>query len=70
MALEAALILAPRGRQLDALHLWSEENGAADDLSRVAQGVAVSSFLDRVPRLSPVWDSKSDWYILGHVVEE
>ena len=70
MALEAALILAPRGRRLDVLHMWSEDHGAADDLSRVAQGVAVPTFLDRVLRLSPVWDSKFDWYILGHVEEE
>ena len=67
MALEAPLILAPRGRQSDALHVWSEDNGAADDLSRVAQEISTPRFLDKVPRQSPRWDSRADWYILGHV---
>ena len=65
IALEAALILAPTGRQLEALHLWSEDNGVADDLSRVAQGVPIPWFLESIHRARPVWDSPSDWHSLG-----
>eukprot|EP00972_Heterocapsa_arctica_P107256 15800043-Heterocapsa_arctica.AAC.1 len=34
IAREAALILAPLGRELASMHIWSEENGLADALSR------------------------------------
>ena len=34
MMMEAALVFAPYGRTLEAMHVWSEENTWADELSR------------------------------------
>ena len=34
--MELALLMAPRGSTLEAIHVWSEENLLADTLSRMA----------------------------------
>jgi len=37
--MEMALIFAPQGSTIEALHIWSEENALADALSRLGQGL-------------------------------
>eukprot|EP00972_Heterocapsa_arctica_P008731 1280339-Heterocapsa_arctica.AAC.1 len=46
IAREAALILAPLGRELASMHIWSEEYGLADALSRVPAGAPVPLVLE------------------------
>ena len=38
ICMEIALLFAPNGAELEAVHLWSEVNDVADDLSRLAEG--------------------------------
>jgi hypothetical protein len=38
MCMEVALVFAPRGAELEAVHLWSEHNDVADALSRRREG--------------------------------
>jgi len=54
--MEMALLMAPRGSTLDAIHIWSEENYLADLLSRRSSNdEALPLLLAKVPR-SPIRD--------------
>ena len=61
ITMELALWIAPRGLSLESLHIWGEENAAADDLSRLSQGVALPPCLvgvaeeELLPRAAVVW---------------
>ena len=49
--MELALLVAPRGATLEAMHVWSEENRLADFLSRIADDSAtLPEILAKVPR--------------------
>jgi hypothetical protein len=49
--MEMALLFAPRGSTLEAVHIWSEESHIADALSRIgSEQHALPSCLDKVPR--------------------
>ena len=49
--MEMALLMAPRGSTLEAIHIWSEENQLADSLSRiVADSLTLPAILTKVPR--------------------
>ena len=55
---EIALLLAPSGASLGALHWWSEENAIADALSRLPQGAGLPGCCRRAQRREahgPVW---------------
>ena len=60
--MELALLFAPRGATLEAMHWWSEENELADDLSRLDEGAQIPLALNGVPRTP--WSSL-EWRILG-----
>ena len=62
MFMELALLFAPRGATLEAMHLWSEENELADALSRIESDFVIPPSLTQVPRTS--WSSP-EWRILG-----
>ena len=57
--MELALILAPTGRSIEAIHVWSEHNALADQLSRLPdetaeppgelRGVMRTAWLDDLP---------------------
>ena len=54
---EMALIVAPRGATLEAIHIWSEENITSDVLSRMdSEGLALPILLTKVPR-TPVCEA-------------
>ena len=61
ITMELALWIAPRGLSLEGLHIWGEENEAADDLSRLSRGVALPRCLagvaeeELLPRAAAVW---------------
>jgi hypothetical protein len=49
--MEMALIFAPQGSTIEALHMWSEENALADVLSRITDdSLALPAILSKVPR--------------------
>ena len=61
IAREVALWLAPLGLELTCIHIWSESNDWADDLSRVVEGVSIPpGFLD-IPRCEQL---PRDWKML------
>ena len=60
--MELALVFAPRGATMEALHWWSEEDELADALSRLEVGEVVPDCLTKVPRTS--WTAP-EWRILG-----
>eukprot|EP00972_Heterocapsa_arctica_P098759 14573901-Heterocapsa_arctica.AAC.1 len=64
MAREAALILAPLGRELSAIHIWSEENGMADALSREAAGAPTPSSLTEAARACLAQRGPATWRTL------
>jgi hypothetical protein len=41
LCMELALLFAPHGSELEAVHLWSENNHIADALSRLHEGAAL-----------------------------
>ena len=54
--MELALIFAPRGSTVEAVHIWSEENQLADVLSRcIAEQLPIPGILTKVP-CTPVRD--------------
>ena len=65
IAMELALWLAPRGLAVEGLHIWGEENTAADQLSRLSQGEAIPGHLIRVSRSCMVPRSVDTWAFLG-----
>ena len=58
---EMALVLAPLGFELEAIHIWGEENVMADDLSRICQGHAVPWKLWQVPEVHLAPRARTDW---------
>ena len=60
--MELALLFAPRGGTLSAVHFWSEENDVADDLSRLEEGAAIPAIVSGVRRTQAARDG---WRILG-----
>ena len=50
LLMDLALLLAPSGRCVEGLHIWSEENTEADALSRLCQGAVVPQRLSAIPR--------------------
>ena len=65
MAKEAALILAPKGLSLEALHVWGEENCTADALSRRHLGYVFPGSLYGVPENVVLDRGPSTWFFLG-----
>jgi hypothetical protein len=65
MAMEIALWLAPKGLALEGLHIWGEQNSAADQLSRLSQGAAVPVSLRGVTRDRMVPRASGAWTFLG-----
>ena len=65
IAREAVLLLAPWGRHLRGVHVWSEDNSLADALSRLAQGAAVPALLLQVSRAQVAPRCSSQWRSLG-----
>ena len=62
--MELALLIAPRGDTLEAMHIWSEENLLADVLSRIADdSCTLPAILAKVPR-TPC--REIGFLILGH----
>jgi hypothetical protein len=53
MCMELALLFAPHGSELEAVHLWSENNHLADTLSRLHEGAAVPDVCTKVRRALP-----------------
>ena len=62
--MEMALLFAPQGATVEALHMWSEENCIADDLSRLGEGAAIPTMLTKVRRTAC---SMAEWRILGTI---
>jgi hypothetical protein len=62
MFMELALLSAPRGTTLEALHVWSAENRLADTLSRIdSESLVLPPLLSKVPRTMA---KDSAWQIL------
>ena len=53
MFMQMALAIGREGRSIVALHLWSQQNELADDLSRASEGVLTPSCLSGVSFSSP-----------------
>ena len=49
MCMEVALLFAPVGAELEAVHLWSEHNDLADALSRLQEGALFPELCTKVP---------------------
>ena len=60
--MELALLFAPKGAELSAMHIWSENNTLADTLSRLAEGAVLPALLTKVPRCEP---NRDGFYVLG-----
>ena len=56
--MEMALIVAPHGATVEAVHIWSEENVLADALSR-------SSVPQRLAKVARTHIVEKEWRILG-----
>ena len=56
MFLRLALLFAPRGDTLEAVHIWSEANALADTLSRLNEGAALPECLRGCPHTQ--WQAK------------
>ena len=48
---ELALLIAPMGHELRAIHLWTQRNKTCDALSRLTEGAAVPDTLSTVKRV-------------------
>ena len=51
--MDLALLFAPVGAELSAVHIWSESNYLADALSRLDEGAELPLLLAKVPRGVP-----------------
>ena len=65
ITMELALWIAPRGLSVEGLHMWGEENAAADQLSRLSQGVALPTCLVGVCREELLPRAADTWTFLG-----
>ena len=65
--MELALILAPTGRCVEAIHVWSEDNELADKLSRLTgeSEDEIPTSLLQVSRT--VWSATTDWKIVNQL---
>ena len=63
LLMELALVLAPTGRTLEAIHVWSEDNGLADQLSRMKPNDQIPAELRDVSRTT--WLETILWRIVG-----
>jgi hypothetical protein len=68
IAMELALWLAPRGLAVEGLHIWGEENTAADQLSRLSQGAAIPWHLAWVNRSCLVPRTAEAWTFIGRLL--
>ena len=68
VAREAALWLAPTGRHLLGLHIWSEQNVLTDALSRLPRGAAIPESVLTVPRAQVDARGPAAWHVLGHSI--
>ena len=62
LMMELALLLAPTGHCLEALHIWSEDNDLADKLSRLDIHENAPNELDTVSRTP--WSETMWWKIV------
>ena len=61
--MELALILAPTGRAIEAIHVWSEDNALADQLSRLPhESAKPPRELEGIRRT--VWPDNLPWQIV------
>ena len=60
--MELALLLAPSGNALDALHIWSMDNAMADMLSRMESDAGVPAEMQQVSRTA--WPETWWWQIV------
>ena len=65
--MEIAFIIGREGRTLEALHLWSQQNQLADDLSRCAEGIPMPDILLGVPLSTP---PQGEWRVLARRAEQ
>ena len=65
--MELVLILAPTGRCVEAIHVWSEDNELADKLSRLTgeSEDEIPTSLLQVSRT--VWNTTTDWKIVNQL---
>ena len=63
LMMELALLLAPTGRCIDALHIWSEDNDLADALSRMNTNDDAPNILKTVSRTN--WVETKWWKIVS-----
>ena len=63
MFLRLALLFAPRGDTLEAVHIWSEANALADTLSRLNEGAALPECLKDCPRTQ--WQTRQWSHLQG-----
>ena len=63
--MELALVLAPTGLAVETIHVWSEDNHLADDLSRMTgeSEDQVPAALAGVSRTA--WNEDMQWNIVG-----
>ena len=61
MFMQMALAIGREGRTIEALHLWSQQNKLADDLSRASEGVPTPTCLKSVPPSVPL---QGPWRLL------
>ena len=61
--MELALVLAPTGRTVDAIHVWSEDNALADRLSRLTADDELPREVKGVRRTA--WPEHLKWQIVG-----
>jgi hypothetical protein len=66
MFMQMALAIGREGRTIDALHLWSQQNELADDLSRASEGVVTPPCLKGVSASSPV---QGPWRLLKQAAQ-
>ena len=64
--MKLALLFAPKGAELSAMHIWSENDALANTLGRLAEGAVLTPLLAKVPRSDP---SRDGFYIIGNTVE-
>jgi len=62
-----ALFFSPKGAELSAMHIWSENNVLADTLSRLDEGAVLPPLLTKVARSIA---SRDGFYIIGRAARE
>ena len=66
MFMQMALAIGREGRTIEALHLWSQQNELADDLSRASEGVLTPSCLSGVSSSRPF---QGPWNLLKQAAQ-